>query len=153
MKTKEIKAVLRLLDGTDVTEFEYEDEGLRIVVRRGAPAGPTVVAAPFAGLTSVAGMPAVTSAVPVVDAAPAHSGHVVTSPFVGTFYRAPAPDSAPFADVGQHVTKGQTLCIVEAMKLMNEIECEVDGKIVKILIDNGEPVEFGQPLFRLQPAK
>ncbi|MCP4869315.1 MAG: acetyl-CoA carboxylase biotin carboxyl carrier protein [Proteobacteria bacterium] len=152
MKTKEIKAVLRLLDGTDVTEFEYEDEGLRIVVRRGAPAGPTVVAAPFAGLTSVAGMPAVTSAVPVVDAAPAHSGHVVTSPFVGTFYRAPAPDSAPFADVGQHVTKGQTLCIVEAMKLMNEIEADVDGVVKRILVENAQPVEYDQELFVIEPG-
>ena len=152
MKTKEIKAVLGLLEGTDITEFEYEDEGVRIAVRRGAVGGPTVVANPYAGMPSVSGMPAVTPAMPAAEAAPAHSGHVVTSPFVGTFYRAPAPDSAPFADVGQRVTKGQTLCIVEAMKLMNEIEADVDGVVKRILVENAQPVEYDQELFVIEPG-
>jgi acetyl-CoA carboxylase biotin carboxyl carrier protein len=77
---------------------------------------------------------------------------VVTSPFVGTFYRAPSPDAAPFVDVGTVVKKGQVLCIVEAMKLMNEIESEVDGKVAEIFVLNATPVEFGEKLFRIEPA-
>jgi acetyl-CoA carboxylase biotin carboxyl carrier protein len=86
---------------------------------------------------------------PVESAAP---GTLVTSPFVGTFYRAPSPDSAAFAEVGQSVKKGQVVCIVEAMKLMNEIEAEVEGKVAEFLVKNGEHVEYGQALIRLTPA-
>jgi acetyl-CoA carboxylase biotin carboxyl carrier protein len=156
MKTKEIKAVLHLLEGTDITEFEYEDEGVRIVVRRAGAAPPTVVAAPFAAtyaaMTSVAGMPAVSAGLPPEPVTPPDPGHVVTSPFVGTFYRAPAPDTAPFTEVGQRVTAGQTLCIVEAMKLMNEIEADVDGVVKRILAENAQPVEYGQELFIIEPG-
>jgi acetyl-CoA carboxylase biotin carboxyl carrier protein len=79
-------------------------------------------------------------------------GTIVNSPFVGTFYRAPSPDSPPFVDVGAKVKKGQTLCIVEAMKLMNEIESEVDGTVAEIFVQNATPVEFGEPLFRIVPG-
>ena len=79
-------------------------------------------------------------------------GHVVASPFVGTFYRTPAPDQPNFVDVGSVVRKGQILCIIEAMKLMNEIEADERGKIAEVLVENGQPVEFGQPLFRIEPA-
>jgi acetyl-CoA carboxylase biotin carboxyl carrier protein len=79
-------------------------------------------------------------------------GHVITSPFVGTFYRSPAPDQPPFVEVGTSVKKGGVLCIIEAMKLMNEIEAEVAGKVAEVLVQNGQPVEFGQPLFRIEPA-
>ncbi|MGA8892332.1 MAG: acetyl-CoA carboxylase biotin carboxyl carrier protein, partial [Anaeromyxobacteraceae bacterium] len=98
--------------------------------------------------------PAAPAAAPAKPAekAPEKPGHVVTSPFVGTFYRAPSPDSPPFVDVGSVVKKGQVLCIVEAMKLMNEIEAEVDGKIAEILVLNATPVEFGEKLFRIEPA-
>ena len=154
MNMKEIKAVLRLLEGTDVTEFEYEDEGLRLVLRRGAAApATTVVAAPFGSpLAATASSLAPVGGPAPAAAEPAESGHVVTSPFVGTFYRAPAPDSAPFTEVGQRVEKGQTLCIVEAMKLMNEIESEVAGTVVEILVENAQPVQFGQDLFRIRPS-
>ncbi len=81
------------------------------------------------------------------------AGETITSPFVGTFYRSPSPDSTSFVEVGSRVKKGQSLCIVEAMKLMNEIECEVEGEIVAILIDNAKPVEFGTPLFIIAPSK
>jgi acetyl-CoA carboxylase biotin carboxyl carrier protein len=87
-----------------------------------------------------------------VEKAPEKPGHVVTSPFVGTFYRAPSPDSPAFADVGTVVKKGQVLCIVEAMKLMNEIECEVDGTVAEVFAQNGSPVEFNEKLFRILPA-
>jgi acetyl-CoA carboxylase biotin carboxyl carrier protein len=85
-------------------------------------------------------------------AKPAEPGTLITSPFVGTFYRAPAPEAPPFVDVGQSVRKGQVVCIVEAMKLMNEIESELDGKILEILVKNAEHVEYGQPLFRIEKA-
>jgi acetyl-CoA carboxylase biotin carboxyl carrier protein len=85
-------------------------------------------------------------------AKPAEHGTLLTSPFVGTFYRAPAPEAPPFVDVGQAVRKGQVVCIVEAMKLMNEIESECDGKILEILVKNAEHVEYGQPLFRIEKA-
>jgi acetyl-CoA carboxylase biotin carboxyl carrier protein len=109
------------------------------------------VAAPVA-----AAAPAVAAA-PAAAAKPAEKpaegpGHVVTSPFVGTFYRAPSPDSPPFVEVGTVVKKGQVLCIVEAMKLMNEIEAEVAGKIAEIYVANATPVEFGAKLFRVEPA-
>jgi len=149
MKTKEIKAVLALLEGTDVTEFEYEDEAIRVAVRRGTPASAAVVAPALVHSAAVApgGAPAATGA-----AAPVHSGHVVRSPFVGTFYKSPSPDSAPFTDVGQTVHKGQTLCIVEAMKLMNEIECDADGVVTKVLVENAATVEYDQALFVIEPA-
>jgi len=154
MKTKEIKAVLRLLEGTDVSELEYEDEEFRLIVRRGVQQGPTtVVTAPLGAalspMTTTGAMPAVAAP----DAGPPPlSGHVINSPFVGTFYRAPAPDSAPFTEVGQRGTKGQTLCIVEAMKLMNEIESDVDGVVKSILVENAQPVEYSQDLFVIEPS-
>jgi acetyl-CoA carboxylase biotin carboxyl carrier protein len=83
---------------------------------------------------------------------PVETGAIITSPFVGTFYRAPSPEAPPFADVGQNVRKGQVVCIVEAMKLMNEIESEFDGKVLDILVKNAEHVEYGQPLFRIEKA-
>ena len=150
MDMKKIKAVLRLLEGTDVTEFEYEDESLRLRLNRGqAPAaGPAIMAASFPG-APVSLSPA--AAAPVA-AEPVESGHGVTSPFVGTFYRAPAPDTPSFVEVGQRVEKGQTMCIVEAMKLMNEIEADVSGTVKSILVENAQPVEFGQKLFVIQPG-
>ena len=111
-----------------------------------APAGP---GGPPAGFGFAPGTDSPLGAAPP---RPARVGTVILSPFVGTFYRAPAPDAAPFADIGQRVTKGQTLCIVEAMKLMNEIESEVDGVVREILVENAQPVEFGQELFVIAPA-
>lgn len=146
MDLDSIKAVLELLDGTDVSELEYEDETLRLAIRRGPQgtvvAAPTMVAPPLGLAAAPAGAPATGAGL---------SGHVVASPFVGTFYRAPAPDSAPFTDVGQRIAKGQTLCIVEAMKLMNEIEAEVSGTVRQILVENAQPVEFDQALFVIDP--
>jgi acetyl-CoA carboxylase biotin carboxyl carrier protein len=92
------------------------------------------------------------AAVPAAAAAAQKPGNLVTSPFVGTFYRTPAPDQPAFVEVGAVVKKGQVLCIIEAMKLMNEIEAEVAGKVTEILVENGQPVEFGQALFRIEPV-
>ncbi len=153
----EVKALVKVLEGTDVTSLRWDRNGQSIVIRRGhaAPA----VAAPLPVPVAVAA-PAVAHAPAAAPAAPAAAppksepkpGTVVTSPFVGTFYRAPSPESPPFVDVGTVVKKGQVLCIVEAMKLMNEIEAEVAGKIAEILVQNATPVEFGQALFRIEPA-
>jgi acetyl-CoA carboxylase biotin carboxyl carrier protein len=151
----EVKALVKVLEGTDVTSLRWDRSGQQIVIRRGhAPASaPAVHAMPVA---IPAAAPAAPPAAPAAAAPPpkpeAKPGTVVTSPFVGTFYRAPSPDSPPFVDVGTVVKKGQALCIVEAMKLMNEIEAEVAGSVAEIFVQNATPVEFGQPLFRIEPA-
>jgi len=152
----DVTKLVDALEDSDVRSLLWTRGGEKIVIRRGpAPAGmagPAV--APLPVVTSVAGpAPATTGSAPkAAEKAPEKPGHVVTSPFVGTFYRAPSPDSPAFADVGTVVKKGQVLCIVEAMKLMNEIEAEVDGKIIEIFVLNATPVEFGEKLFRIEPT-
>jgi len=146
------------LEGSDVRTLVWTRGGEKVVIRRGpapvnvvsspAPA-PVALAAPVAAPVPAAALPAAPAA-KAPEKAPEKPGHLVTSPFVGTFYRAPSPDSPPFVDVGSTVKKGQVLCIVEAMKLMNEIEAEVEGKIVEILVLNATPVEFGEKLFRIE---
>ena len=147
MDIEKIRAIIEALERTDITKFEYQDDDERLVIRRGRGAVTATV-------TPIAAAPAPVAAAAPAPAAKAEAeqkpGHIVTSPFVGTFYRAPSPESPPYVDVGQMVQKGQTLCIVEAMKLMNEIEAEVSGRIAEIFVENGEPVEFGQPLFRIE---
>ena len=129
----------------DLAKIELDACGGVRVVRRAAGAPGPVAAAPLP--------PPVHLAAPAEKALkPAETGTLITSPFVGTFYRAPAPESPAFTDVGQTVRKGQVVCIVEAMKLMNEIESEFDGKVVEILVKNSEHVEYGQPLFRIEKA-
>jgi acetyl-CoA carboxylase biotin carboxyl carrier protein len=144
--------LIRTLERGGVADFEYEDEKVRIRIARGpsgyvgggqamAFASPAGVGAAVSGPTA-----AIAAAAEVAD-----DGIYVTSPFVGTFYRSPSPDSAAFVEVGSAVKKGQSLCIVEAMKLMNEIEADVAGTIAEILVENGKSVEFGQRLFRVKP--
>jgi acetyl-CoA carboxylase biotin carboxyl carrier protein len=130
----------------DLAEIELDACGGMRVVRRAAGA-PTPVAAPLPP-PPVAHLATPAEKTPK----PAEAGTLLASPFVGTFYRAPAPEAPPFVDVGQAVRKGQVVCIVEAMKLMNEIESEFDGKILEILVKNAEHVEYGQPLFRIEKA-
>jgi acetyl-CoA carboxylase biotin carboxyl carrier protein len=140
---EELKALISTLDDAGVREFEYEDEAhrVRLSFSGGVPA------------LAVAPVPLA----PVATAAPTAGGieegvAFVTSPFVGTFYRAASPGAPSFTDVGQTVTKGQTLCIVEAMKLMNEIECDLSGTVLEVLVENGTSVEFGQKLFKIKKA-
>ena len=150
MDLEHIEALLKLLGEHDVSEFKYEDETHSLRLRLGAPvalAAPTMVAAPAA--SPVAAAPAAAAA----GVADSDAGlTVMESPMVGTFYRAPGPDADVFVKVGDSVAPGKVLCIVEAMKLMNEIEAEVSGTIVEILVDNAQPVQFGQPLFKIRPA-
>jgi acetyl-CoA carboxylase biotin carboxyl carrier protein len=151
---KQLEALLKVLEDRNIWEFEFEAEGTRVHLKRGAQ---PVVAAPFGIAAGYAGAHPgdalsgnnVSEGAPVkVDGNFAY----VTSPFVGTFYRSPSPEAPPFVDVGSNIRPGQTLCIVEAMKLMNEIEAEFAGTIVECLADTGNPVEFGQKLFKVKKA-
>jgi acetyl-CoA carboxylase biotin carboxyl carrier protein len=148
-----LRALFDLLAEKDIAEFEHEEGGIRLRVARGAPrpAGPTFVT----GLPS----PVAQSIVPPLGAAPPVESGVpngdyvdVTSPFVGSFFRSPSPDAPAFVEVGSVVRPGQTLCIIEAMKLMNEIESECAGTVVEIFAQSGKSVEYGQKLFRIKKA-
>ena len=145
---KQLKKLLKTLEEGGATEFEYQDDQYRIRLVRGQT---PVVPAPAAPAVPAAGRRAGPAAAPIAALEDAHFAHV-TSPFVGTFYRGASPEAEPFVKVGDQVHKGQTLCIVEAMKLMNEIECEFAGTIAEVLVENGASVEFGQRLFKLKKA-
>jgi acetyl-CoA carboxylase biotin carboxyl carrier protein len=157
-----LRRIVELLETTEITRLSWRRGPERLLITRGhgpAPVvhvapGPTPAAVPALQPLSLGPRVSVPEA-PAVDgpAAPSEQkGHLVNSPFVGTFYRTPAPDQPSFVELGSLVKKGQTLCIIEAMKLMNEIEADEPGKITEILVENGQPVEFGQPLFRIEPA-
>lgn len=159
MEIKDVKKLLDYVVAADVNEFTYETGDVRVSVKRGV-VQTTYASAPAASAAAVS-TPAAPAPAPVAnDGAPAASTAVdavatglkeVTAPIVGTFYSAPAPDAAPFVKVGDHVQAGTVLCIIEAMKLMNEIEAETSGTITEILVRNEEPVEYGQALFRIDP--
>ena len=141
--------MLQLMEDHSLTELEIEREGMKIRLKKGGVAG----AAPQMTIEQVMpreAMPA-GGAGPQALAAATAKRITINSPMVGTFYRAPAPDAAPFVDVGQAVDEGQVVCIIEAMKLMNEIKSDLKGKVAEVLVNNGDPVEFGQPLFALEP--
>jgi acetyl-CoA carboxylase biotin carboxyl carrier protein len=146
---EQLKSLLETLEGRDVSEFEYEDEKLKLRLSLGKKSAPVVHAMP-----PIAAAPIAAASAPA--AAPKASDDTdpnvifITSPFVGTFYRAPSPDVPNFCEVGSSVKQGQTLCIIEAMKLMNEIESEAAGTILDVLVENGKSVEFGQKLFKLK---
>lgn len=137
----QLKSLFALLRDEEIAEFEHEADGVRVKIVRGG----RVELAPIAH----APRPAAGAAAATVEEVPADTIDI-TSPFVGTFYRSPTPDAPPFADVGSVVRKGQTLCIVEAMKLMNEIEAECSGTIVDVFVQNGKTVEYGQKLYRIK---
>ena len=166
LDVESLRQIVEILEASEVTRLVWQKGDERLLIRRGPVPVPTIVhaapispsvspapmmaAAPLSAPASVA-PPAAVAAAPA--AAPAEKpGHGVTSPFVGTFYRTPAPDQPSFVEVGSVVKKGQVLCIIEAMKLMNEIEADVAGRVAEILVENGQPVEFGQALFRIEPV-
>jgi acetyl-CoA carboxylase biotin carboxyl carrier protein len=152
-----VDALAEVLRRHDLNEVEVEEGGVRIYIRKG---GAEIVqaAAPHPHAPAPVAHPVHTPSAPTAPSSPAapstdtSDGNVayVTSPFVGTFYRQPSPDSSPFVDVGTRIKKGQVICIVEAMKLMNEIESEIEGSIVQILVENGQAVEYGEPLFKIK---
>lgn len=166
MDLQYLRRLVKIFDDSSAADLEIEEEGTKIRLSRvseymaeqqqqqvihvqspGVMPGQAPVAAP-----APAAAPAQAEAPAAATEAPAASSntHEILSPIVGTFYRAPAPDADPFASVGDSISEGQTLCIVEAMKLMNEIESDVSGKIVKVLVENGQPVEYNQPLFAVE---
>lgn len=160
-KLSEIKELIKLVDETSVQELEIENEGARLMIRKPgksevvtvqAPAAaPVYAAAPQAIMSSPAAQPQPATAAAEQAAEPASNLHKIVSPMVGTFYRASSPDAAPYVSVGDRVGEKTTVCIIEAMKLMNEIEAEVKGEIVEVLAENGQLVEYGQPLFLVKP--
>ncbi len=162
MNLEEIKELITFLNDTRFTELEIEQEGIHLRVSQ-EPLQLTTTAAPAAPVATVTAVPAATPAVEAPATAAASGanvdvrippepvpGHVITSPIVGTFYSAPAPDKPAYVAVGDTVKKGQVICIVEAMKLMNEIESEFNGTVDEILVEDGEPVEFGQAIMRIK---
>jgi acetyl-CoA carboxylase biotin carboxyl carrier protein len=148
----ELKSLLSVLEEGGAHEFEYEDEQkkIRVVMARGAPiVTTTAFAAPAA---PVAAAPLASAAAAPAAAADDPNVVFITSPFVGTFYRAPSPEAPSFVSPGTTIKPGQTLCIVEAMKLMNEIEAEISGTVLDVLVENGHSVEFGQKLFKVKKS-
>ena len=150
MDLRKLKTLIELVEGSGIAELEISEGEERVRITRTVAAGQQMYSsAPQHMMTSTpAPVIAVAAAAPVEAAKPAVAeGHVVKSPMVGTFYRSASPGSKPFVDVGQNVNSGDTLCIIEAMKLLNEIDSDQAGVIKAILVENGQPVEFGQPLF------
>ncbi len=146
MDLKEIKALIDLMKKNGLTAFEMEKDGFRIALaKEGAYAPAMTYAAPAPVASAPAPAPAVAA-----EAKPAVSGKEITSPMVGTFYTSPSPESPAFVSVGQTVTPDTVVCIIEAMKVMNEIKAEVSGVITEVAAENGQPVQFGQALFRIK---
>ena len=160
MNQKELKELIEFLIEKDIAEFELERGDVKVKIKRGA--APVSVAFPDPRYVAVQ-PPSAPAPIPApgrVDLAasaaapePEEALHIVKSPIVGTFYESPSPGSPPFVKVGDTLEVGQILCIVEAMKLMNEIECDVAGELVKRLVSNGQPIEYGQELFAVRPAQ
>ena len=153
MDTKEIQRLLDYIAKSPLAEVSIETEGLKVSVKKHGEAAPVVSvvsAAPAAA--PVAAAPAAAPAAPAAPAPAADNLYTVKSPMIGTFYRAPGPDKDNFVEVGTEIAPGKTVCVIEAMKLFNEIDSEISGKIVKILVDNASPVEFDQPLFLVEKA-
>jgi acetyl-CoA carboxylase biotin carboxyl carrier protein len=168
MDLKEVKQLIKIVENSNISEIEIEEEGKKLRITKTFPSknGDTVVVPQIQQMPMQAAMPAPAAAQPAslpsapeTEAAPpaaekAKNENIIEirSPMVGTFYRAPSPDADPYVEVGQTVAVGQTLCIIEAMKLMNEIESEVAGKVVDILVENAQPVEFNQVLFLIEKS-
>ena len=152
---EQLHRLLEALGESDIQEFRLEGDDFRLEIRRNLPAQAVmapVMPAPVAASAPAPVVPAEPASAPPASTATRSDLLEVTAPMVGTFYRAPAPGEPSFVEVGTRINVGQTVCILEAMKLMNELESEVGGEVVEILVDNGTPVEFGQVLMRVKPA-
>jgi acetyl-CoA carboxylase biotin carboxyl carrier protein len=149
MDLRKLKTLIDLVSESNVSELEItEADGKVRIVKAGAT--PVVMTHAVMPQQAMQQAPAPVAAAPVAEAVPEETGHIVKSPMVGTFYRSSSPGAKPFAEVGDVVKAGQPVCIIEAMKIMNEIEADKDGVISKILVDNGKPVEYGQPLLIIE---
>jgi len=154
-----IKKLVKIVDSSEVTDLEIEENGLRVKIAKKIRASIQSFPHPQVFAHSTTASETATVVSEKTEAAllkekeeKAKDIHEIRSPIVGTFYRAPAPDADPYVEVGDFITQGTVLCIVEAMKLMNEIESDISGKILKILVENGKPVEYNQPLFLIQKS-
>ena len=146
MDLRKVKALIELVQSSGIAELEITEGEERVRINRYSPGGapaPMMMQSMQQPQSTIAAAPPL--AAPAAE--PVEEGHIVKSPMVGTFYRSPSPGSPSFIEVGQTVSEGQTLCIIEAMKLLNEIESDAAGVVKKILLENGQPVEYGQPLF------
>lgn len=156
MNIKEIKEMINLMNENSLTELEVEKEGMRIRLKKGSQGEVTMqdgaAKMVFAPQPTAYIAPQIPTKDTETQKEPSGKTAEVKSPMVGTFYRAPSPESPAFVEINQTIEIGQVVCIIEAMKLMNEIKSEIRGKIVDILVDNAEPVEFGQPLFLIEPV-
>jgi acetyl-CoA carboxylase biotin carboxyl carrier protein len=162
MNQKELKELIEFLIEKDIAEFELERGDVKVKIKRAGEAPPAALpdsryiavhSAPVAGPVPVPTRVDAASNPPAPAIEPEEELHIVKSPIVGTFYESPSPGSPPFVKVGDRLEVGQLLCIVEAMKLMNEIECDVAGELVKKLVANGQPIEYGQELFAVRQSK
>lgn len=155
MNIKELKDLIHEILHSDISEFELEHTGTKIKLRRGLPADAAPALSAPSPKPLEAAPPASVEApqprVPISEETGDDGLHIITSPIVGTFYRASSPGADPFVTVGQTIEEGTTLCIVEAMKLMNEIPSDIAGEVVRIYVENGHPVEYGQKLFGIRP--
>ncbi|HSK11882.1 MAG TPA: acetyl-CoA carboxylase biotin carboxyl carrier protein [Phnomibacter sp.] len=160
MDIKQVHELVKIINKTNIAEISIEEEGLKITIKQKEDPAPQVIAAPAqttyipAPAPAPAAAPAAAApAAPVKAAEPAADNLVtIKSPMIGTFYRSPSPDTPSFVNIGDDVHVGKVVCIVEAMKLFNEIESEVKGRIVKVLVEDASPVEYDQPLFLVDPA-
>jgi acetyl-CoA carboxylase biotin carboxyl carrier protein len=154
MDIKQIQDLIKFVQKSGVNEVSIEENDFKITIKTNQ--APTVVTATIPAAAPVAAAPTPVAAAPVAAAAPAviESDNYITikSPMIGTFYRSASPDKPSFVNVGDEIKAGQVLCVVEAMKLFNEIEAEISGRIVKVLVDNASPIEFDQPLFVVEPV-
>ena len=156
MELKDIKAIIDLMKKNSITEFELEEKDSKLRLKRGSNGVPTPPpsddSASMVGLSPAA--PMMTMAAPMPVAAPAvNTGELdIKSPMIGTFYRSPSPESAAYVEIGTEVSPDTVVCIIEAMKVMNEIKSEVKGIVTQTLVENGKPVEFGQPLFKVRSS-
>jgi acetyl-CoA carboxylase biotin carboxyl carrier protein len=149
---KEIKQIIDLMKSSDLTEFSVEDENLKLKIRRQGATPPVVTTAPPAAAPAPAPAPAASAPTHLAPAGEADEPGVsyIKSPMVGTFYSAASPENPPFVDVNQKVQESTVVCIIEAMKIMNEIQAETKGTILEVLVENGQPVEFGQRLYKIK---
>lgn len=149
----DIRVLIDLIKDTEVSELEVEKGGIRIRLKKSSTTAGSGLRRIQETVSATISVPsAVQNSVPQISEAAEDKYHNVCSPIVGTFYRAPSPEKEPYVNVGDFVKKGQILCIIEAMKLMNEIESEANGKIVEIMVQDTQPVEFGEVLFKIEPA-
>jgi len=149
MDIKKVQQLLKVVEENNIAEIEVEQDGLRILIRK-TPVNQIAAAPAAAQIVAPVAVPAAVSAGEAASVEAKEEGTVVKSPIVGTFYGAPSPEDDDFIKVGDVISEGQVVCIIEAMKIMNEIESEVSGKVIKILAENAQPVEFDQPLFLVQ---